>query len=365
MATSHAPTISITVTLDAAPLTPSGFGTPTLMVDQAQGTGNGLNGARYVEYSSLEDAEADEALGYITAEVLAAITVAFSQPRKVAAFRVCRVNTGGAETYSQALTALENANPTGGIWLLMMQTRTAATQVAFATTVEAKPYFLILQSSDAEWLTSGIATAYSSIEDYERTAVIYHDTAAQWADVGWGSNRAAFDPDLPSQGSVQWEAPISGVTAYTTALTPSQVALAKANQVAVLGTMGSSSSFVDPGHNLAGRAIYEMLTADWFAVRLREAMETLVVQQAGRGRKIILNATGQAMVLAVAQQVVDTAIRARHLVDGQVVLDTPPLTSADLDARRITLTGEGQIAGSARLFVFDLYFTRDQVVVAA
>jgi len=153
------------------------------------------------------------------------------------------------------------------------------------------------------------------------------------------------------------------VTAYTTTLTPAQVNNAKAHPVAIMGKLGPSNSFVDPGANLAGRAIYERLTGDWFGVRLREAIEALIVQQAERGRKIILNPTGQAMVLGVAQGVVETAVAARHLVEGQIILDTPPLTSADLAARRITLTGEAQIAGSARLFVFDLYFTRDQVVV--
>jgi len=372
MTTSHAPTIAITVTLDPAPQTPAGFGVPTLFVDQAQGTGNPLDqvgnpGERYREYAPTSDPSADVTAGFITAEVAAAITAAFTQNRKLTFLRVCRVDTGGAlgpaEVYADALTALANLNPTGGIWLLFMDSRVAATQVAFLTAVAALPYFLICQSSDGDWLTSGWPAAYSAVEDVERGAIIYHDAAAQWADVAWGANRAAFDPDNPRQGSVQWEAPILGVQPYTTGLTPAQVANAKAHPVAVLGRMGPSSTFVDPGHNLAGRAIYEVLTADWFAVRVREAMEALIVQQAERGRKIILNATGQAMVLAVVQGVVDTATAARHLVEGQIILDTPPLTAADLDARRITLAGEGQIAGSARLFVFDLYFTRNQVVV--
>lgn len=372
MTTSHAATISITITLDPAPQTPAGFGVPTLLVDQAQGTGNPLDqvgnpGERYREYTETDDPSADVTAGYITAEVAAAITAAFAQNRKVSALRICRVDTAGAlgpaESYADALTALELLDPTGGIWLLFMDTRTAATQVAFLTAIAAKPYFVILQSADGDWLTAGWPAAYATAEDNERAAVVYHDTAAQWADVAWGCNRAAFDPDLPSQGSVQWEAPILGVAAYTTTLTPSQVNNAKAHPVAIVGKLGPSNSFVDPGANLAGRAIYERLTGDWFGVRLREAIEYLIVQQAERGRKIILNPTGQAMVLGVAQGVVETAVAARHLVDGQIILDTPPLTSADLAARRITLTGEAQIAGSARLFVFDLYFTRDQVVV--
>jgi len=361
MTTSHSPTISITVTLDANPGTPLGFGTPTYLVDKAT---NSLDGDTFIEYSgasALADATADQVAGFISAATLAAATTAFAQPRKVTAFRVANVDIAAAQTYSQALAALTALGLP--IWLVLMDSRTAALQVALSATIEGLPYFLILQSSDADWLTTGIPAAYSTIEDNERTAVIFHDNAAIWADVGWGCNRAAFNPDLPSQGSVQWEAPLSGVTAYTTALTATQTVFAKGNNCAVLGTMGPSTSFVDPGVNLAGRGIYEVLTADWFGVRLREAMEALVVQQAGRGRKIILSPTGQAMVLAVAQQVVDVATSARHLVEGQVLLDTPPLTAADLDARRITLTGEGQIAGSARLFVFDLYFTRDQVVV--
>ena len=358
----HSATISITVTLQSAPGTPAGFGVPTLFVDEAAGTGNGLNGDRYREYASVAEAEVDEAAGYITSAVVDAMDACFAQTRKVSALRVCRVDTGGGESYSDALTALENAGPTGGIWGLMMDSRSAATQVAFATAVQAKPYMLFLQSADSDWLTSGLPSGYANLSNDERTAVVYHDTAAQWADVAWACNRLAFDPDLSSQGSVQWECPLLGIDDYSTRLTSAQVANAKANNCAVIGELGSAPAFLDPGVSCTGRAIYEQLTADWFSARLREAMEALVVQQANRGRKILLNTTGQAMVLAKAQEVVQTAIAARHLNEGQVVLTTPPLTSADLDARRIRLEGEAQIAGSARLFVFDLYFTREQVV---
>ena len=80
---SHVSNIAVNTYLESLATPGAGFGTVTLMVDE--NLGNPLNTdstptQRYVDFAEYSEAQAADAASEITAEVLTACLVAFSQP---------------------------------------------------------------------------------------------------------------------------------------------------------------------------------------------------------------------------------------------------------------------------------------------
>lgn len=262
--------------------------------------------------------------------------------------------------YDDGLTACIEADP--DFYGVCLASRDAADVADVAVLVEAstKKMLLAFQSGDADWLDGDVPAGLSSIDSNERAAAFYHDDSDAWAELGFIANRLVYDPD---ERSAPWHGfPIAGVDSYGTAPTAAERLAAIEDAHINLGLPYGGESFVaDPGVNLNNRPLDEILTADWFATRLQERTAVLVVQHGARGEKIVVSKAGQKKILALIDGLLQQGVAAGHFVEGQTSAVAEAITSADLAARRMRFTVRAQLAVSARLFVFNCYFSRDPI----
>jgi hypothetical protein len=214
----------------------------------------------------------------------------------------------------------------------------------------------VLQSAEAGLLTGTLPGALAGYATAERTAIVYHDTATEWADVAWACSRLVWDPDVQSAA---WDGPIAGVDAYATALTTTQRSAAQGIDVNLILPYGGSDTYVDAGKNGAGRPLYEIVSADWFYARLQERIADQKVSHAARGQKIPLTERGQIKIKAEIDALFEQGVSAGHFVGGQTESAMLAITPADTAAERFRCTGRAQIAVSGRVFSFSLNFGRD------
>tara|TARA_R110002110_G_scaffold343849_5_gene553912 strand:+ start:2507 stop:3583 length:1077 start_codon:yes stop_codon:yes gene_type:complete len=345
-----------TITVNLAALTPTaaGFAELTLFVDEA--AGNALGGVRYLTYTTLTAAQASQASGEISAAVLAQVAVAFDKdlPRPVTSVRVCRVDTGGGETYAAAYALYLAANP-GNVWGICMDSRNAAVQAALAAAIVTEDkHVLFIQSAQADIITTGAPATF--VAD-TRTVGIFHDTATAYADMGMLANRASFDPDVTSVG---WNCALEGVAAYATDLTTAQVDFGLGNYWNIIGDLGTSTAFLTKGVALTSRGVHEALTRDWMKVRTEERMATLVQTLSARGQKILVNDTGLQQVAATVNEVFAMAEAAQHLAptatSNAYTVSPQSVSAADVTAARLRVNAVGILGGNATsfTFVFDL-----------
>lgn len=354
LVTNHLDLFTITVTQDPAPAAAAGFGICTMLVDQATNT---LDGEDYVDYTGSAAAVTDQASGFITAGVLKAVQTAFSQVPPPPTFRLARYDSVGAETPSVALARLIDDGLE--MYGILLDDRTAAVQAALATTIQSLRMLCCFQSSDADWLTAGVPAAYSTVDGDERTLIVFHDTATEWADVAWLTNRLAYDPD---EKSVAWEANLANVASYATPLTATQKTNAKANSAAVIGKLASATQHLSPGNTQADRHVKEWLTGDWIYTRVEEELAAMVVQATGRGNLIPVTSDGQALVSARLQRVTDKGQNAGHFKPGQVLITALAITAADITARRIRVQIDATHLIAGLTFTIPVNLGRDDVV---
>lgn len=358
---SHLDNITVLITLAALAVPGASFSTVMLLVDEA--TGNPLPGGVRVEtYVNATDAATDEAAGDISATTLAFIQTAFSQSPRPVEVKVGRIDTGGAETYATGYTAVKAADD--AFYGVVVDRRVAADQLLVSTAVETENRVLIIQSSDADWLTTGFPAAYTPLTGRERTAVVFHDVDTTQADMAAATRWLSFDPD---RISAVFEGPLKAILALATAPTAAQKTFLDTNFVNHALPYFGEPFYLDAGVNISGRPFYEILTADWFRQRLQERVATVRVNKSAKGEKIVVGGEGQALILAEidGQFAEGTAGESPHFVPGQTRSDPVPITQADRDAGRMRFTGEAQDAVNGRLFDFDFNFSRTPISTAA
>ena len=348
----HNDTIVINIFLDAAPLTATGFGTVMLLVDEA--TGNSLDGDRVKTYATLAAAQTDQAAGFISAGTLAAITAAFAQRPQPVLFKVGRIDTGGAETYSTGLAAVRVADDD---WYgICIDRRSDADILLVAADIELIDRLFMFQSADSDWLTTGLPAALTALATLENTAGIYFDVAATWSDVSYIVDRLAFNQDAQA---TTWNAAPNGTFTYATQPTQAQIVFARANFINI-GAMYSNSAsgtyYIDPGVTMTGRATYEKVTGDWFKERLLALIQAQKLKYTLRGQKILLDESGSTLIRGLIDQQFALGVAAEHFVRGQTRSTMEPITAADRAARRIRGGGNAQLAGDAREFLMNFFF---------
>lgn len=351
MGVDHSNTITISIVLSALPPTRAGFGTALLLVNLAT---NSLDGERVVTYASAAEAETAQAAGFISASTLAWIQSAFAQVPTPSRVKVAYQDVGGGETITQALAAIEAVDTD---WYgICCFNRTDAAIIELAGLIETRKKLYVAQSDDSTWLTSGLPSGLTGLSDNERTAVIYHDEDTEPADLAWLCSRLVFDPDNRSAG---WEGQVRGVDALTTGLSSTQRDFLVANNANVGLPFSSATFYVSPGVTCTGRGVYEILTADWFAARVSEDLQLLKLQHTARGEKLLVDATGQAKVLAILAGRLSQGENGGHFVRGQTRATAEAITAADTAARRLRFKVEAQIGQDARLFDFNVYLQTD------
>lgn len=358
----HDDLISIDITLSALA---SGTATlTTILVLQDDVT---PGGGRYASYASALEVAADVTAGNLTATSQAIADDMFGQANAPASILFGQVDlTSGSETAATALDAVIAAG--AQFYGVIYASRTVARQAALAVDIEAKAdsgtYLLLaLQDDDADWLTTGgIPSAWSSAAGFERTVMYFHDDNADDAasdrlDACAMADRLSWDPDETSAG---WNHTVAQVDALTTKLTQAQKAYArtnKANTALPLGTR--TSTFVDPGQNLAGRPVDHVVSADWLRARGSEAVADLITSTSERGTKLTVDQQGQALVGGKLEGVFMLGVAVGHFLAYRL---TPlAITTADIAAQRVRFDGETQLATGIRQVGISLYFDTDPI----
>jgi hypothetical protein len=353
-------TISISIVLGPSPPSRQGFGTALLIVDQD--AGNSLNGQRVMSFASYEEAETANTAGYISATTLDFLAAAFSQQPTPAAVKVGYHDSGLPETLAAALTAIRAYDDD---WYgLAIYSRADADIVAIANAVEALAgeKFFVAQTDDASMLDAGLPAGLTTLTGKEYTALKYHSSDAQPSDLAWLVSRLVWDPDSKS---APWEGQVRDVTALATSLTTAQRDFVVANNANLGLPFSSAPYYVSPGQNMAGRAIYEIISAAWLRARIREDIAYEKLKHTNRGEKIIVDSTGQAKILGIIGVWLQQGEAVGHFVRGQTRVTGETITSADILARRLRFKVEAQIAADARLFNVTIYLQADALQQAA
>lgn len=349
----HNPNIDVDITLEPAPATAAGFGILMIIVPLASNT---LDGDRVMAFASTDEAQTAQTAGFISAATLAAVTAAFAQNPAPDQVKVGYIDLVGAETYSTALTAIIVYDP--DFYVVAILSRADADILAISSAVESQTKKLLasVQSDDAGFLTGTYPAALSALLTRERTIINWHSDDNDYQDTAYAANRLAVgDPDTLS---VAWNpAPVSGVDPLTT-MTTAQRNFAIANNVNIGLEFGGSAFVIDPGVTATGRAISEIVSADWFEIRLEERLTALALAYGARGEKLPMNRTGQIVVLAEVEALFRQGIDAQHFNEGQTEIEAETITAADIAARRMRFTGRAQLTTGARLLDITLNFSR-------
>ncbi len=353
MSATHLDIFDYTFTLSANPPTRQGFGKPLLIAPLAT---NSLNSQDTLSFANLSEAQAALTAGYIEQVTFDRVSIGFQQAAKPNAIKVGAVDLVGLETWGEAFTRILQAD--SDFYGVLATTRTAADIVSLATAVEAdgtRQFFF--QAGDADWLTTGVPAAYSSIDAFERVSGIFHDTATQYHDMAWVCDRLAFDPDT---ASVDWRTLLTGTTGLATGLTSAQRDfLTDTNHMNVALPLNATyPQFVSPGQNQSGRSIYEYLTVDWYKARTQEDLAALLVNLAARGEKLVVGQTGQQLVSAILERYLNQGsnLASPHFIAGETRVTAEDITQVDRDAGQMRFTVEAQLAASARRLVFNIFF---------
>lgn len=283
MPADHSSIISFTTTLSPNPPGRAGFGKVLLIVPKAS---NSLNSGTTLEFASYAEAQAAQTAGYISSATLARMLVAFSQSPRPAAVKVGNVDLVGSETYAAAFTRILGV--TNDFYGVCIDDRTDTIIDAVSDAVEAdgtKQFFFV--DEDTSWLDSGVPSGFSGLVAYLRTSGIWHDVSTAYPDIALACGRLAFDPD---ERSVDWKQQLVGVANISTALTAAQRGFILSNKINVGLPFGSQTNFLFSGQSISGRAIYEVLSADWFRARVQEDVANLYARAAAFGDKIIVGA---------------------------------------------------------------------------
>jgi hypothetical protein len=271
-----------------------------------------------------------------------------------------------AEPLADAYTAIKEDDP--DFYGVALESRAAADAVALApvlVTDAANPddrgRILVVQSSDADWKTTGIPAAYSAIAGNVRTAVVYHDTDTVPAEWAWLVNRLAYNPD---QVSVPWNTWVRGVTAYASAITATEKQFLRDNFANPMLPNGTEPFWFDPGTTLEGREVSAVLTADWFTIRLKEAVAARQNQLHGAGLKLPVNPTGQATILGEIKTLFRQGGRGQspHF-QGTPVVRALPITASDIAARLLRFEGSAQLTSAARKFQLRFTFSEQPLTL--
>ena len=364
---------NIVINVNLAPTTgvTQDFSTILLLVDEAEGTGNTLDGDRFREYTSITAANADRADTFITVAVLQAISDFFSQTPRLQKIIVGRVDTAAAEVYAGAVTGGLELCIAGGanFYGVCIDKRTTAEIKVVSSAIEALDFYLfVLQSADADWLTTGFPAALAALSGRQRTVICYHDIATEWMDVCYAGARLRPNPD---QISGSWPGALDEVLDYTTPITTGGQGFAFINGVNLGMLYGAASFYVGPGYNAEasgdglalGRPVHQVVTADWYKTRLRERVTALVLQFSNRNEKIVMgiagqtNTPGQVAFAGAANGILLQGERGKspHFVPGQTKVTTEALTAADITAEELRFKVEGTFAQNARTFEYNVF----------
>lgn len=198
---------------------------------------------------------------------------------------------------------------------------------------------------------------------YNRTAVVYHDSDAEYLAGAWASRCLSANLDAPD-GAIIWAYHrLSGVTA--TRLTDAQKAEALEYPVNYYAPVTYTSGveepgFTWPGRMLSGRYIDTQTTIDLTQARLEEAILLAFLQASSTNRKVPMSDDGIQLLAGSALAVLDKLVIAGHYLEDGLseitnrrapYIDAPLLSGLSVTQRywrQVTLSGEAVFASAVQ-----------------
>lgn len=270
--------------------------------------------------------------------------------------------TDTAEAPADALDRLIAAG--AEFYGVLYASRTVARQILCATAVEdlassGSKFIFGFQSHDTDWKGGTFPSAWSAIEEYERTVGYFHDdndadASSDYLDAASFADRLSWDPDVTS---APWNGAVEEVDALTTSLTQTQKANLRTNHMNTALPMGTTTdTYVDPGENMNGRPVDHIVSADWFETRLGEDLQNLFVTKSARGEKIPMDAEGQALVGGTINAKLLEGVAIGHF-SGSPTVTPVAINQADIDARRFRFNVDATETTGALGAQVNVYFS--------
>lgn len=298
--------------------------------------------------------------GFVNAATVKAVEAAWGNGEKE--IYIGKVDTAAFQTYAEARAAVEAAGVKGYFWTI--DSRADAVVAAFGVANELARTVFIGQSASADALTTGFPAALSTIAEFERTGLVWHDTGGEFYDTALVG--AAGGPS-PDSFSPQWMQRLSRVAAYATALSDTQATFALGNNFNLLQPFENQTEFFSAkGLNIAGRALYEIVTEDWFVQRCREDIASTIIDiTTNQKAKFPLDAEGQGIINGIIRSRFETG-EGKHFKAGQIFFEPYTLTTDNIDAG-ILVAWRAYITllSGARTFSIPIAFTREDVLLEA
>jgi len=349
MTATHDLLLNIQTILSPPPVQQQGLSTPLFISSDSD-----LSPDPVRVYNSIQAVDNDADL---SASAKAAALVAFSQQPQPASLWIAGLVDGVNPPYTLT-QALDRVLDTGrDVIAVATDVRVTATIATFASACAAREVHYVFQTSDADWLTAGVPSAFSATAGLEYISGVYHPTDAEFADVAWLTKNLVYDPDVTSRN---WTGQVRGIAPY--AVTDTQYTNLTDNNINFSAPFGPVETYIAPGVMLTGRPASEILSVQWYRRRLLSRWTRVFLQYDAAGLKIPVDVDGQEILAAEARAQFDQGVATGHFTDGQIIITLPAITSADRDAQRIpiqialmTTTGAVRVASTVT-------FSRDPIV---
>lgn len=344
----HLDRISITITLAPAPASQTSFGTMMFIADEASGTD--LDGDRVRTYASASEVSTDVDAGHVSAALGQMASDFFSQRPQPTTLKIGRADTGGGESFEDAFDAIRAVDD--DFYGVAIESRVDADILSISSAVESSDSKIVaVQSDDSDWLTTGLPSGLSALATRENTAVLYHDTDAEWGAVCWLGARLQYNPDRTAAG---FSGRVKAVANYSTAPTAGQKQFLVANNANYGLPYGSEPFTVFPGVNCAGREIAHILTKHWLRDRVQTDLIATHLAYMNRGEKLTVSREGQAVCAAIVRGWFQRGEAVGHFKPGNTEVTLPEITTTDINNREIPLTARATLATSAVQFDFTI-----------
>jgi hypothetical protein len=211
---------------------------------------------------------------------------------------------------------------------------------------EAGDVLFIGQSADADVLTTADTDIGNTLNQlsYSHTAIIYHATSSQFADMAWLGMKLEADPD---QVTTTWKyATLAGVTLGS--LTPTERTNALANHCSVY------LSFFGNGGTGDGKLVNDIpidvkITADWTKARIRERVAQKFTDTSNANSKVPYTDPGIGIFVAILESVLKDGENIGHFAIGSTSVTFPlskDVSTATKASRELTLSFIAVTAGA-------------------
>ncbi len=230
------------------------------------------------------------------------------------------------ETYTEAITNIVDFDDD---WYCLLATsRTKADLELIAAAMEARRKICVLGSNDADIIASGSSDVASVLQtaDYDRTAICYTATAANYLDAGLAGNCLPYDP-----GSITWMyRNLSGISTDDFTDTERTYAMNKACNI--YRTIGGLN-VTEPGKMASGEFIDTIRGTDYLHAR----MEENIFEALSLAGKIPFTANGIAVIEGRIRATLEDCVRKGIITSAYTVTmpEIADISNAEKAARTL------------------------------